>query len=150
MSFCNRRASRNLHRFHMIRYFKFPRSARSETPKVDHVSCAFDAREDNTGRDDHSMDGVQHCFLSFGLIQTAIKDEVSTCLTSARSDCVVSGFVIRSVLCSPIPYRNECVVRLMFRRQHVEHYKQKLGCNNTSVQPTTKASSLSNNSWAEN
>ena len=26
------------------------------------VSGACNAREDNTGRDDHSMDGVQHCF----------------------------------------------------------------------------------------
>ena len=118
--------------------------ARSETPNVDHVSCACNARED-----DQSMDGVQHCFLSFGLIQTAIKDAVSMSLTSARSDCAVSSFLIRSVLCSPIPHRNQRVVRLMFRRQNVEHHKKKLGWNNTSVQPTTTASSLSNNSWAE-
>ena len=90
------------------------------------------------------MDGVQHCFLSFVLIQRALKDEVPLSLTSARSDCAVSGFVIRSVLCSPIPFRNQRVVRLMFRRQHVEQ-KKKLGWNNTSVQ----TSSLSNNSWAE-
>ena len=77
------------------------------------------------------MDGMQHCFLSFGLIQTATKDEVSTSLTSARSVCAVSGFVIRSVLCSPIPYRNQCVVRLMFRRQHVEQHKERLDWNNT-------------------
>ena len=71
------------------------------------LSCACDESEDNTGRDDHSMDGVQHCFLSFGLIQTAVKDDVSMSLTSARSDCAVSGFV----LCSPTPYRKQRVVR---------------------------------------
>ena len=36
------------------------------SPKVDHVSCACTAREDNTGRDDHFMDGVQHSFLDLG------------------------------------------------------------------------------------
>ena len=33
-----------------------------------------------------------------GSIQTAVKDEVSMNLTSARSDCAVSGVVIRIVL----------------------------------------------------
>ena len=33
-----------------------------------------------------------------GSIQTAIKDEVSMSLTSARSDCAVTGVVIRIVL----------------------------------------------------
>ena len=56
-------------------------------------------------------------------------------LTSVRSDCAVSGFVIRTVLCSAIPYRNQRVERLMFRRQH----KEKLGWNNTSVQPIRRA-----------
>ena len=44
-----------------------------------------------------------------GSIQTAIKDEVSMSLTSARSDCAVSGVVIRIVLCSPTPHRNQRV-----------------------------------------
>ena len=47
--------------------------------------------------------------------QTAVKDEVSRGLTSARSDCAVSGVVIRVVLGSPTPYRNQRVeLRLCF------------------------------------
>ena len=61
---------------------------------------------------------------------------VSTSLTNARSDCAVSGFVIRIVLCSVTPYRNQRVERHMFRRQH----KEKIGWNNTSAQPITTAS----------
>ena len=66
--------------------------------------------------------------------------------------------MIRIVLCSPTPYRNQRVVRLMFHGQHVElkfceqrveQHKEKLGWNNTSVQPTTVAPLLSNNSWDE-
>ena len=44
-----------------------------------------------------------------GLIQTACQDEVPMSLTSARSDCAVSLVVIRIVLCSPTPYRNQRV-----------------------------------------
>ena len=80
------------------------------------------------------MDGVQHCCLFFGLIQTAIKDEVSMSLTSALRLCRVR---FRDTERAPLsPYR------LMFRRQHVEQHKEKLGWNNTSVQPTTRASLL--------
>ena len=74
-----------------------------------------------------------------GSIQTAIKDEVSISLTSARSDCAVSGVEMRIVLCSPTPYRNQRV-ELRFCRQRVRHHKEKLVWNNTSVQPTTIAS----------
>ena len=61
---------------------------------------------------------------------------VSMSPTSARADCAVSGFVIRIVLCSATPYRNQRFERLMFRRQH----KEKIGWNNTFVQPVTVAS----------
>ena len=71
-----------------------------------------------------------------GSVHTAIKDEVSISLTSARSDCAVSGVVIRIVFCSPTPYRNQRV-ELRLCRQRVGHHKAKLVCNNTSVQPTT-------------
>ena len=93
-------------------------------------------REDNTGRDDHFMDGVQNSFHDLGYRRLS-RMRVSMSLTSARSDCAVSGFVIRIVLCSATPHRNQRVERLMFRRQH----KEKLGWNNTSVQPITIASS---------
>ena len=72
-----------------------------------------------------------------GSIQTAIKDEVS--ITSARSDCAVSGVVIRIVLCAPAPCRNQRV-ELRLCKQGVRQHKEKLGWNNTSVQPTTIAS----------
>ena len=71
-----------------------------------------------------------------GSMQTAIEDEVSMGLTSARSECAVSGFVIRTVLCAPTQYRNQRV-KLRLGRQRVRHHKEKLGWNNTSVQPTT-------------
>ena len=64
---------------------------------------------------------------------TAIKEEVSSSLTSSRSDCAVSGFVIRIVLCSPTPYRNQRVELQLFW-QRVGHYKEELVWNNTSVQ----------------
>ena len=54
----------------------------------------------------------------------------------ALRPCTCQVSVIRIVLCSAIPYRNQRVERLMFRRQH----KEKLGWNNTSVQPNTIAS----------
>ena len=74
------------------------------------------------------MDGVQHSFLDLGYRRLS-RIEVSVSIASARSDCAVSGYVIRSVLCSPIPDGNQRVVRLMFRRQHVEQHKEKLGWN---------------------
>ena len=67
-------------------------------------------------------------------------------LTSARSDCAVSGVVIRIVLCSPIPYRNQRV-ELRLCRQRVRHHKEKLGWNNTSEQPTTIASLPCDDMW---
>ena len=74
-----------------------------------------------------------------GLIQTACQDEVPMSLTSARSDCAVSLVVIHIVLSSPTPYRNQRV-ELRLCRQRVRQHKEKLGWNNTSVQPTTIAS----------
>ena len=104
-------------------------------PKGRPYECAWNAIEDNTGRDDHFMDGVQHSFRDLGYRRLS-RMRVSMGLTSVRSDCAVSGFVIRIVLCSATPYRNQRVERLMFRRQH----KEKLRWNNTSVQPITIAS----------
>ena len=78
--------------------------------------CAWNAREDNTGRDDHFMDGVQHSVDDLGYRRLS-RMRVSISLTSARSDCAVQSFVIRIVLCSATPYRNHRVERLIFRRQ---------------------------------
>ena len=88
------------------------------------------------------MDGVQHSFHDLGYTPSRMR--VSLSLMSARSNCAVSGFVIRIVLCSATPYRNQRAERLMFRRQH----KKKLGWNNTSVQPITIASLLGVDMWA--
>ena len=57
-------------------------------------------------------------------------------LTKARSDCAVSGVVIRIVLGAPTQYRNQRV-ELRLCKQRVRHHKEKLVWNNTPVQPTT-------------
>ena len=82
-----------------------------------------------------------------GSTQTAIKDEVSMGLTSARSDCAVSGVVIRIVLHSPTPYRNQRG-ELRVCRQRVRHStKRNMAGTTLPEQPTTIASFPCDDMW---
>ena len=58
-----------------------------------------------------------------GSMQTAIKNEVSSGLTSARSDCAVSGVVMRFVLCALTPYRNQRI-ELRLCRERIKHHQK--------------------------
>ena len=75
------------------------------------------------------------CATLFSWLDTdGCQDEVSMSLTSARSDCAVSGVVLRGTqrASSPRPYHDQRVVCFMLVR-HVERHKEKLDWNNTSA-----------------